>query len=45
MTSRGIPRSPRAVACLDEDTVAEELLEAAFFDAEQTAHLVGWTTG
>ena len=35
----------RAVARLDEDSVADQLLEAALLNAEETAHLVGGEHG
>ena len=36
---------PVTVARLDEDTIADQLLEATFFDTEETAHLVGGEHG
>lgn len=36
---------PVTVARLNEDTIADQLLEATFFDTEETAHLVGGEHG
>lgn len=36
---------PVTVARLDEDTITDQLLEATFFDTEETAHLVGGEHG
>ena len=41
----GYAAHARAVARLDEDTIADQLLEATFFDTEETAHLVGGEHG